>query len=118
MSNQRIGLDLGNHSIKIARIGQRPESYYIEDSAVYPAVGTLNDKSYYKALKDYLEEYTKEHEIKKAVFNISIAPDIEEATTLNLFELPTADDKVIKRAVKFELEQQEIVSKLGDEHYL
>ena len=48
----------------------------------------------------------------------SIAPNINESTTLNILELPTSDDKVIKKAIKFELEQQDIVSNLGDEYYL
>ena len=46
----------------------------------------------------------------------SIAPNINESTTLNILELPTSDDKVIKKAIKFELEQQDIVSNLGDEY--
>lgn len=50
--------------------------------------------------------------------HFSIAPNINESTTLNILELPTSDDKVIKKAVRFELEQQDIVSSLGDEYYL
>lgn len=118
MINQHIGIDLGTRWIKIARIGQRPDSFFIEDVAQFKAKGNLSEKKYYKSLKKNLEEYVKEHDIKKMILHFSIAPDIKNSTTLNILELPTLDNKVIKKAVKFELEQQGIVADLGDEHFL
>lgn len=121
LNNQmkKIGIDLGRHTIKIATITESKEnSFLAEKHKTYPAVGDITSKEYYQALKNYISHFTEDIDARKIDVSVSISSAINDATHTEIMKLPTTDKKVLDKAIKFELEEQESIGNLGNFHYL
>lgn len=113
----KLGVDLGSRYIKIASLIQNEEGQPIIDNyTVYDAVGTIGERAYFKGFKQNIKDFIKAYDMDGITMSITISA-IDDVTTSTLMTLPSRDEKVLKKAVKFEVEEDELVDNLAN-HYM
>lgn len=113
----KLGVDLGSRYIKIASLIQNEEGQpIIDDYTVYDAVGTIGERAYFKGFKQNIKDFIKAYDMDAITMSITISA-IDDVTTSTLMTLPSRDEKVLKKAVKFEVEEDELVDNLAN-HYM
>lgn len=114
MREDRIGIDLGNESIKIVSLKGDVEPYSIKAMEIFYIEEGLSLDDYMYVLKKSIKKFTKENGIKKASLCFSI-PINEEHTIEQFISLPLIKKKLLKKSVSYELEDSGLSESLG--HY-
>ena len=116
---KKLGIDLGSRFIKITSISKNDDGQpIIHHSEVYDAVGGLGDRSYYKGLKQNIKDFTTKYNLDRVSIQITMSSLVDTLTGVHFMTLPATDDKILKKAVKFEIEESELVDNVGDHHLL
>lgn len=114
MSEQHIAIDLGHYQTTYSIKGDRPEGVSLDSVERYPATHEFGSKGYFKEVKKQLADISKRHGIKRAVLHITLANLDNDTSSIQFLTLPTKDDKVIKKAVSFELGQDDTLERVDD----
>lgn len=118
INTSHIGIDLGSRYIKIALLGLTPEERPVNGESIYPAKGSIGDKRYFKSLRQNIKDFVEEQQLGVISISFTISPFVEGLTTANILRLPRVDDKILKKASSFELEQRDIIKNVPDHHVL
>lgn len=114
---QKIGIDLGSSMIKIVTIDDSSGGIAVKESAVFPAVGQVGDRIYFESLKNNIKLFTQHYNYEYIDISFTISPFIEGVTTVQFLDMPTSDEKILKKGVKFEITEQELVDDIANHHY-
>lgn len=116
----QIGIDLGQHEIKIALIEEvkvSTELNYLKDYESYPVendVAMYSDE-YFATLKDAIKDFAKK--IKKSSLSLNfVLPPSDDARVL-FTNMPSVNKKDLESGVKFEVEQLVLDKKPSDYKY-
>jgi type IV pilus assembly protein PilM len=103
-NSQSIVFDIGSNSIKIAIGSSKDDHIFIKDYVIMPTPedAIYNGKIYHKSkIAESIEQYVKKKNIKKLNVKVSISSG---DLILRTFEIPKMEEKELKAAVKFEME--------------
>lgn len=114
---KKIGIDLGSHTIKISTVNESVSGLHLGARETYPAVGSILEKEYFVALKEYIEAFSDKYNLSTMDASFTLSSTIEYGTSTHVITLPTSNEDVLNKAVKFEIKEQEIIKNLGDFHY-
>ena len=118
INTSHIGIDLGSRYIKIALLGLTPEERPVNGESIYPVKGNIGDKRYFKSLRQNIKDFVEEQQLGIISMSFTISPFVEGMTTANILRLPRVDNKILKKAASFELEQRDIIKNIQDHHVL
>lgn len=113
MKHEKIGIDLGTYTIKMVVIEEVSDIFRIKYAKIYKVDSS---KDYYKFLKECIKDFTEENGIRFASFSFSI-PYTPEIMNIEFLQMPIVDRKILKKSIKYEIEEREFVDDLDSIHY-
>ena len=80
--------------------------------------GTLGINATLSHLRQNIKDFVEEQQLGIISMSFTISPFVEGMTTANILRLPRVDNKILKKAASFELEQRDIIKNVPDHHVL
>lgn len=118
IKTQKIGIDLGSYEIKISNLNISGKKDTFGPSLKFKSVGKLGEKRYFRSLKRNIQSYVENYEYEKVELYFTMSPNIEGATSATIMTLPSTENKILEKAIKFEIEEQNIVDNIANHHYM
>lgn len=118
INTHHIGLDLGSRFIKIALLDGVNKDTLTEGTAIYPAVGTLGDKRYFKSVKENLKAFIAEYVLSNVTISVTLAPFVSGMTHTHFLTIETTAKKILKKAIAFEMNQRDRSDSVANAQYL
>ena len=113
MKHEKIGIDLGTYTIKMVVIEEVSDIFRIKYAKIYKVDSS---KDYYKFLKKCIKDFTEENGIRFASFSFSI-PYTPEIMNIEFLQMPIVDKKILKKSLKYEIEERELTDDLDSIYY-
>lgn len=98
-------------------LDKKNQSFNVDHSKSYKVEEDINRDSYYVFLKDCIEDFTKENNIKFASLNFTL-PYIENKSEILFLNTPIIGERVLKKGIKYEVEELILEKELAEIHYL
>lgn len=117
MLYKEIGIDLGTGFIKITTLDNKTKSLNAEHSKSYKVEENINSKSYYAFLRECIEDFTKANNIRFASLNFTL-PYIQNRSEIIFLNTPMINKKVLKKGIKYEVDEITLERNLPETHYL
>lgn len=113
---QEIGVDLGSRFIKIASVDKIIDVYSLSHGETYKHDYKMYSKDFQRFLKRCIKDFIKKNKIKLASLNISIPFNSEDSQIFQL-SMPIADEKVLNKGVKYEVDERMILDEEEDSYH-
>lgn len=107
--NKKIGIELNKGHVKV--VAQRMDGVILKETLPVDREKSIHE--YFDALHEFFSSFTKKHGIKSGKLRFTISADSDFGVMKSL-SLPLMDKKSLEKAIRYELEDQEILPKVDE----
>lgn len=106
MKRTSIGVDIGEYSVKCVVLEKIRDEYCIKHKKNYRRKDNI---SFDKWLKSVLEDFTKEHKIRRPEFHFSLS-SMTPRVIFRFFNMPKISIKELNKSMRYEIEEKTLVN--------
>ena len=111
-----VGVDIGNHTVKIAVVKKIGDMHQITKKEVFPIPLEAKSGNFSQWLAQTIKSFFTEHRIGWASLSFSVSCD-SDAAAMKIIEMPTTVSKEIAKSIAFEIEEKMAVDDINNYHY-